>query len=73
MSRAREDGHGSEREYWEVFAREGADIPLRHVGAVEAATADDASVFARTLYDEFRWIEMLVAPRRAVVSVVRPD
>ncbi|MGI9658137.1 MAG: hypothetical protein ACR2OD_04450 [Gaiellaceae bacterium] len=60
------------REYWEVFAREDAGVPLRHVGAVEATGPEDASVFARTLYDEFRWIEMLVAPRRALVSVTRP-
>ena len=59
-------------EYWEVFAREDADVPLRHVGAVEATCADDANVYARTLYDEFRWIEMLVAPRRTVVAVIRP-
>ncbi len=61
------------REYWEVLAREAADVPLRHVGAVEATGADDASVFARTLYDEFRWIEMLVAPRRTIVPVLRPE
>ena len=61
------------REYWEVFAREHADTPLRHVGAVEATGSDDACVFARTLYDEFRWIDMFVAPRRALVAVVRPD
>ena len=61
------------REFWEVFAREAVDVPLRHVGAVEASAADDASVFARTLYDEFRWIEMLVAPRHALVAVVRPE
>ena len=60
------------REYWEVFAREGTDLPLRHVGAVEATGSEDASVFARTLYDEFRWIEMIVAPRRSIVSVARP-
>ena len=60
-------------EYWEVYAREDADLPIRHVGAVEASGLEDACVFARTLYDEFRWIEMVVAPRRALVQVIRPD
>ena len=59
-------------EYWEVFARENTAVPARHVGAVEAASAEDAEVFAKTLYDEFRWIEMFVAPRRAIVEVIRP-
>lgn len=59
-------------EYWEVFAREDDSVPVRHVGAVEAVSAEDAEVFAKTLYDEFRWIEMFVAPRRAIVEVIRP-
>ncbi|MCY4088392.1 MAG: hypothetical protein OXG37_16265 [Actinomycetia bacterium] len=59
-------------EYWEVFAREDSAVPIRHVGAVEAASAEDAEVFAKTLYDEFRWIEMFVAPRRTIVEVIRP-
>jgi 1,2-phenylacetyl-CoA epoxidase PaaB subunit len=60
-------------EYWEVFARESSDLPIRHVGAVEASGAEDACVFARTLYDEFRWIEMLVAPRSSLVPLIRPE
>jgi 1,2-phenylacetyl-CoA epoxidase PaaB subunit len=63
-------GHG--REQWEVFAREDRAVPMRHVGSVEAAGRDDAEVFASTLYDEFRWVEMFIAPRRAIVEVIRP-
>ena len=63
----------AEREEWDVFAREDRDVPLRHVGSVEAATQDDAEVFATTLYDEFRWVEMFIVPRRAVIEVVRPS
>ena len=51
---------------WEVFAREDAghaDAPHR---TVEASTRDDAEVFARTLYDEWRWVEMFIVPRRAI-------
>lgn len=61
-----------EKEEWDVFAREDRSVPVRHVGSVEAAGRDDAEVFAATLYDEFRWVEMFVAPRRAILEVIRP-
>lgn len=61
-----------EREHWDVFAREDRDVPLRHVGSVEAVDRDDAEVFATTLYDEFRWVEMFIAPRRTIIEVIRP-
>lgn len=61
-----------EREHYEVFARHNPDHPLRHIGTVEAATLDDAEVFATTLYEEWKWIELFIAPRRAIVDVVRP-
>jgi 1,2-phenylacetyl-CoA epoxidase PaaB subunit len=61
-----------EREQWDVFAREDRDVPLRHVGSVEAVDRDDAEVFATTLYDEFRWVEMFIAPRRTIIEVIRP-
>jgi len=63
----------SEREHWDVFAREDRDVPLRHVGSVEAVHRDDAEVFATTLYDEFRWVEMFIAPRRTIIELIRPD
>jgi 1,2-phenylacetyl-CoA epoxidase PaaB subunit len=62
-----------QREQWDVFAREDRALPVRHIGSVEASNRDDAEVFATTLYDEFRWVEMFIAPRRAVIEVVRPD
>ena len=62
----------ADREYWEVFATEDRAGPLRHVGTVEAVDRDDAGVFATTLYDEFKWTEMFVAPRRAIIQVIRP-
>jgi len=61
-----------EREEWDVFAREDRSVPVRHVGSVEAAGPDDAEVFATTLYDEFRWVEMFIARRRAILEVIRP-
>ena len=60
------------REYYEVFARHNPGQPLRHIGTVEAATLDDAEVFSTTLYEEWKWIEMFITPRRCIVDVVRP-
>jgi 1,2-phenylacetyl-CoA epoxidase PaaB subunit len=59
-------------EVWEVFARQDAGVPLRHIGRVDAATDDDAVVFAATLYQEWKWADMYIVPRRAVHQVVRP-
>ena len=47
-------------EPWEVFARQDATIPVRHIGRVDAATLDDAVVFARTLYQEWKWLDMFI-------------
>jgi 1,2-phenylacetyl-CoA epoxidase PaaB subunit len=60
------------REEWDVFAREDREVPLRHIGSVEAVDRDDAEVFATTLYDEFRWVEMFIVPHRSIIDVIRP-
>ena len=60
-------------QYYEVFARHEPGEPIRHVGSVRARSAKDAEVFAYTIYDEFKWKEMFVAPRGAMVRVVRPQ
>jgi 1,2-phenylacetyl-CoA epoxidase PaaB subunit len=57
---------------WEVFARQDADIPIRHIGRVDATTSDDAVVFARTLYEEWKWTDMFIVPRREIATVVKP-
>jgi 1,2-phenylacetyl-CoA epoxidase PaaB subunit len=57
---------------WEVFARHDASEPIRHIGRVDAATLDDAVVFARTLYEEWKWTDMFIVPRSAIATVVRP-
>jgi 1,2-phenylacetyl-CoA epoxidase PaaB subunit len=59
-------------EIWEVFARQDNGVPLRHIGRVDAATYNDAVVFASTLYQEWKWTDMYIVPRRAVRQVVRP-
>jgi len=58
---------------YEVFARKTHDEELRHVGSVNATDDDLARAYAWTLYDEERWIEMCVVPRRAILSVTRED
>jgi hypothetical protein len=55
---------------WVVLARRSYDQPLAQVGTVEADDADLASVFARSIYDEFAWVEMAVVPRDALVTVI---
>lgn len=63
----------SERDDYDVFARRANGQPLHQVGTVSAASRADAAVFARTLYDEWNWQEMLVAPRTSLVRVIRPE
>ena len=59
-------------EPWEVFARQDAKIPIRHIGRIDAATVDDAIVFASTLYEEWKWSDMFIVPRHEVEQVVKP-
>jgi 1,2-phenylacetyl-CoA epoxidase PaaB subunit len=59
-------------EVWEVFARQDAAIPIRHIGRVDAGTSDDAVVFARTLYEEWKWTDMFIVPRGQITTVVKP-
>jgi hypothetical protein len=63
----------SERETWEVFARQDPAIPMRHIGRVDdAATVEDATVFAYTLYEEWKWVDMFIARKRCIEQLVRP-
>jgi 1,2-phenylacetyl-CoA epoxidase PaaB subunit len=59
-------------EPWEVFARQDARLPIRHVGRVDASNIDDAVVFATTLYEEWKWSDMFIVPRDAIEQLVRP-
>jgi 1,2-phenylacetyl-CoA epoxidase PaaB subunit len=61
-----------EPKVWEVFARQDTDLPIRHIGRVDATTQDDAVVFARTLYEEWKWADMFIVPRHEISTVVRP-
>lgn len=55
---------------WLVLARRAYEEPLRQVGTVEADESELATVYARSIYDEFAWVEMVVVPRDAVVTVI---
>jgi 1,2-phenylacetyl-CoA epoxidase PaaB subunit len=59
-------------EAWEVFARQDVDIPIRHIGRVDATDLDDAVVFAVTLYEEWKWRDMFIVPRRRIEQLVKP-
>ncbi|HLY30986.1 MAG TPA: hypothetical protein VKQ36_08150 [Ktedonobacterales bacterium] len=60
---------GTER-VWLVLARRAYDEPLRQIGTVEADDSDLAGVYARSIYDEFAWIEMVVIPRDTLITVI---
>jgi 1,2-phenylacetyl-CoA epoxidase PaaB subunit len=58
-------------EIYEVFAKVKADDPLRHCGNVMATDPEGAKVYAYKMYDEFPWSEMVIIPRRAMVTVIK--
>jgi hypothetical protein len=60
----------AEGDIYEVFARFKLDEPLHHIGNVIAITADLARMYAYTMYDEWGWSEMIIVPRREMVTVV---
>ncbi len=55
---------------WLVLARREYEEPLRQIGTVEADDRELAQVYARSIYDEFAWVEMAVVPRDALVTVI---
>ena len=55
---------------YEVLARKTRQDPLEHIGTVNATSADFARVYARTIYDEENWVEMVVVLRRALIPVI---
>ncbi|HEX4841583.1 MAG TPA: hypothetical protein VFV60_05400 [bacterium] len=52
-----------------MFARHERREPLRHVGTVTAPEPDLAHVYARTMYDEENWVDMVIIPRTAVIPI----
>jgi hypothetical protein len=60
-------------EVYLVFARLRPTDPLAHLGTVRASNVDLACAYARTTYDEDKWIEMIVVPRPAVTWVTTAE
>ncbi len=55
---------------WQVYARRKYEEPLHEVGNVMADDVELAKVYARTIYDEFSWVEMVIVPRETIVTVI---
>lgn len=70
MSEAERKPRFEDRTMWEVFARRKFEEPLSHVGTVAADDANLALVYARTIFNEFSWVEMVLYPRAAGVRAV---
>ncbi len=60
----------SETRIWNVYARRQYDEPLHEIGNVMADDPELAKVYARSIYDEFSWIEMIIVPRDCIVTIV---
>lgn len=57
---------------YEVFAKFRAEEPMHHIGNVVAIDEALATMYAYTLYDEWSWSEMIVVPRREIITLVAP-
>ena len=55
---------------WHVYARRKYEEPLHEIGNVMADDVELAKVYARSIYDEFSWIEMILVPRDCIVTVI---
>ena len=60
----------NESAVWQVYARRKYDEPLHEVGNVMADDVELAKVYARSIYDEFGWVEMVIVPRETIVTVI---
>jgi hypothetical protein len=60
----------NENRVWQVYARRRYDEPLHEIGNVMADDSELAKVYARSIYDEFSWIEMVLIPRETIITVI---
>lgn len=68
----REEDKPSTRTAWVVLARRKYDEPLYQVGTVSADEPEMAEVYARGIYDEQPWIELVIVPRTQMRTVIAP-
>jgi hypothetical protein len=55
---------------WDVFARTRDEAELHQIGDVIAPTQGLARAYAYQMYQESPWVEMVVAPREEIVTVI---
>ncbi len=60
----------NENRVWQVYARRKYEEPLHEIGNVMADDPELARVYARSIYDEFTWVEMVLVPRDSIVTVI---
>ncbi len=60
----------NETRVWQVYARRKYEEPLHEIGNVMADDMELAKVYARSIYDEFSWIEMVIIPRDSIITVI---
>ncbi len=60
----------NESRVWQVYARRKYEEPLHEIGNVMADDVELAKVYARSIYDEFSWVEMVLIPRETIVTVI---
>ena len=60
----------NETRVWQVYARRKYEEPLHEIGNVMADDVELAHVYARSIYDEFSWVEMVIIPRDCIVTVI---
>lgn len=65
-------GNIGDSRLWEVYARRQYEEPLHQVGTVAADDPDLGIVYARSIFNEFPWIEMVLVPRDKVIHVIGP-
>ena len=60
----------NETQVWQVYAQRKYEEPLHEIGNVMADDVELAQVYARSIYDEFSWVEMVIIPRDCIVTVI---
>jgi hypothetical protein len=60
----------NETKVWQVYARRKYEEPLHEIGNVMADDVELAQVYARSIFDEFSWIEMVLIPRDCIITVI---
>jgi 1,2-phenylacetyl-CoA epoxidase PaaB subunit len=60
----------NENRVWQVYARRKYEEPLYEIGNVMADDPELAKVYARSIYDEFTWVEMVLVPRDSIITVI---